>query len=61
MHMQKLFNLAISFKSIKHLHPTLEIVIDYAQKIEREFLHVEGIQQTEFGILMPIDVTAGND
>ena len=48
MYVQKLFNPAISSKTVRHVHPTLQKTIDYAQKIEREFLRVEGIQQTEF-------------
>ena len=30
--------------SILHAHPTLQNIIDYAQKIGREFLLLEGIQ-----------------
>ena len=43
----------------KHAHPTLQKAIDYAQKVEREFLFVEAIQQTEFDIIRPIDMTVG--
>ena len=44
MFAQKLFNPAISTKTIQHAHPTLEKAIDYAQKTENGFLLVEGIQ-----------------
>ena len=37
------------------------MTIDYAEKIEREFLFVEGSQQTVFDMAMLIDVSAGND
>ena len=43
-----------------YIQPTLQKPIDYAQKIEREFLLVEGIQQIEFDTVMSIDVTTGN-
>ena len=43
------------------MHPTLQRAIDYVQKIEREFLQIEGIQQTEFDMEMSIDMTTGND
>ena len=46
MYAQKLFNPGISSKTIRHVHPTLQKAIGYAQKIEREFLLVEGIQQS---------------
>ena len=41
MYTQKVFILAISAKT-QHVHPILQRAIDYAQKIEREFLLVEG-------------------
>ena len=41
MYAQKLFNPAISSKNIRHAHATLQRAIDYAQKIEREFLLVK--------------------
>ena len=34
---------------------------DYAQKIEEDFLLVEGIQWTEIDSVMSIDAAAGND
>ena len=34
---QKLFNLAISSKTIWHAHPTLQTAIHYVQQIEREW------------------------
>ena len=43
------------------MHPTLQRGIDYAQKIEREFLLLEGIQHTEFDTVMSIDATTGNN
>ena len=61
MCMQKLFNLAVSSKTIRHAHSTLEKAISYAQKIEREFLLVEGIQQTRVYMVESIDAAAGND
>ena len=61
MYTQKLFNLAISSKSIRYAHPTVQKAIDHVQNIEREFLLVKGIQQTEFDTVMSIDTTAGND
>ena len=48
--------MAISAKTIQHVHLTFWKAIDYAQKIDREFLHVECIQQTE-----SINPSAGND
>ena len=48
MYLQKVFNPMISSKTIQHAHPTLQKAIDYVQKVEREFLLVKGIQQTEF-------------
>ena len=47
MYVHKLFNPAISSKTIQHAHPTLQKVIDCAQKTEREFLPIEEIQQTD--------------
>ena len=61
MHAPKLLNLAISAQTMRHAHPTLQKAIDYAQKIEREFLLVEGIKQNEFDTVMSIDANAGND
>ena len=61
MYLQKFFKPAISAKTIWHAHPTLKKAIDNAQKIEREFLLVEGIQQTEFDTVMSIQTSAGND
>ena len=43
------------------MHPPLQKAIYCAQKIETEFLLVEGIQQIEFDTVMSIDVTAGNN
>ena len=59
MYAQKLFNPAIGFKTIWHVSPTLKKAIDYAQRIEREFLLVEALQQTEFDMVISID--AGNN
>ena len=59
--MQKLFNLAISSKIIRHAHPTLQKSTDYAQKIEIEFLLVKGIWLTDFNMVMSIDAATGND
>ena len=39
-------------KTIRHTHPILQKAIDYAQKMERGFLLVKGIQQTEFDTAM---------
>ena len=47
IHVQRLFNPAISAKTIRHVHPTLQKAIDYAQKFDREFPIVEGIHHTE--------------
>ena len=41
--------------------PTLQKAVDYAQNIKREFILVEGIQQTELCTIMLIDLTGGND
>ena len=46
---------------VVHTQPAKKKTIDYAQKIEREFLLVKGVQQRDFDIVMSIDVTAGND
>ena len=43
------------------MHLTLQKTIDHMQKIEREFLLLEGIQQTEFDTVMSIDTFAGNN
>ena len=40
----KLFHLAIGAMTIRYEHATLQKAINYAQKIEMEFLLVEGIQ-----------------
>ena len=61
MYMQKVSNLAIGCKTIRNVHPTQQRAIDYAQKIEREFSLAEGIQQTEFDMVMLIDMTTRND
>ena len=37
MHVQELFNLAVSSKTIKHVQLTLQKAIDNEQKIEKEF------------------------
>ena len=50
----------IGTKTIQHVHQTLQNARDYLQKIETEFLLVEGIQKTEFYSVMLIDVTVGN-
>ena len=34
---------------------------EYVQKIKGEFLHIEEIQQTEFDMVISIDMTTGND
>ena len=52
MNAQKLFNPLLITKIIQHAHLTLQKTIDYAQKIEREFFPVEGIQQKEFNMVM---------
>ena len=57
---QKLFNLEISAKTIRNAHP-IHKAMAHAQKIKREFLPVEGIQQMEFDKVMSIDAAAGND
>ena len=44
MSTHKLFNLTISAKDIRHTNPMSQKAIDYAEKIEKEFLLVEGIQ-----------------
>ena len=44
MYRQKLFYPTISFKTIQHVHPALQNAINNMQKIDREFLLVEGIQ-----------------
>ena len=36
----------------------LQKAIDYVQKTERKFLLVEGIQQTDFDTVMPIDASS---
>ena len=54
MYAQKLFNPAISTKTIRHVCPTLQNPIDYAQKIKKILLF-EGIQQTKFGAVMLIE------
>ena len=61
MFVQELFNQAISSKTIQQAHLTLQKAKDSVQKIEREFLLVGGIQQTEFDTVMLIDTTTGND
>ena len=61
MYVHKLFDPAISAKTVRHLHPALQKAIDYAQKIESEFLLVEGIQLTYFDTVKSIDASAGND
>ena len=40
---------------IRHAILTVQKAIDYGQKTEREFLLVEGIQQTEFYPVISID------
>ena len=57
MYAQKLFNPAISTKTISLVHSALPKVIDYALKIKREILPVEGKQQTKFDAVMLIDAT----
>ena len=56
-----MFNLAISAKTMRLAHPTLQRTIDHAQKIEREQLLAERIQQTEFDTAMSMDAIIGND
>ena len=56
-----MFNLAISSKTIRPAHPTLQKAIDYVQKIEREFLLIKGVQQTEFDMILSINAITGND
>ena len=58
---RKLFNPAISPKTIRHSHTTLHKANDYIQKIEREFHLVEEIQQTDFSTVMLMDASASND
>ena len=55
------FNLAIGVKTIWHAYPTFKKSIDCVQKIEREFLFVEGIQEVEFDVIKSFDAVAGND
>ena len=43
------------------MHPTVQKATDYVQKTEREFLFVEGIQQTKFDTIISIDTTSAND
>ena len=43
------------------MYSTLQKSIDYAQKLEREFLLVELIQHTEFDSVMSIDTSTEND
>ena len=57
---KRLFNPAISAKTIQHAHPTLHNALDYEQKIERELVLVAGIQQTAFDAVMPIDASISN-
>ena len=52
MDVQKLFNPAISSKTIWHGHSTLQKAIGYVQKIESKLLLVGGIQQSEFDSVM---------
>ena len=52
------FNPVFNFK-LSGFVPNPAKAIDYAQKIEREFLLVEGIQQTVSHMVMSIDMTAG--
>ena len=59
--MQKLSNPMISAKTNSPAYPTLQKALDYVQKIEREIMLAEGIQQTECDTVMSRDVAAGND
>ena len=43
------------------MHPTFHKALDYAQKIERQFLLVDGIEQTESDTVMSINTRADND
>ena len=61
MYAKKPVNQAISSKTIRHAHSTLQRAIDYTQKTEREFLLAVGIQQTKFETVLSIDTNAGND
>ena len=53
---QKLSNPAISCTTIQCVYPTLHKTTDYANKIESEFLLLEGIQQTDFHMAISNDV-----
>ena len=59
--MHKSYYPAIISKTIHHAHPTLQKPIEYVQKVEREFIHVERIQQTKFDSVMSIDAFTRND
>ena len=43
VYVQTIFNLAVIAKTIRHEHSAVQKAIDYAQRIEREFLPFEGI------------------
>ena len=51
----------MSVNTIWHVHSALQKAINYALKIEREFLVLEGIQQTNFDMVMLVDAVGGND
>ena len=59
MYAQKLFNPAISSKTIWHAHQALQKVKGYAQKIGRVLASRRN--STEFDMLIEIDITTGND
>ena len=51
----------VSAKTIRNTHLALQGVIEYVQKIEREFILAEANQQTEFKTDMLIVTSVGND
>ena len=61
MYAQKLFSLATNAKILCDGHLTLQKAIDYAQKVQREFLPVEDIQKTELDTVTSINVSADNE
>ena len=61
MYVQKLFNPANNAEIIRHAHPTLQKAIDCAQKIERKFLLIDVIQQTEYDTVMSSGANANNN
>ena len=60
MHKSYLIQLLVP-KLLENTQSTPHKAIDFTQKVERQFLLVDSIQQTEFHTVISIDESAGND